>query len=502
MQPSLSQDTGHEFTADVSPKRSGRALGIVDAAIFYGVIVLIVLTAIPYGTVAPWSQATFEVVVFVLTLLWIVHGLLSGSWGIGKTSVILPLVALIVLAIVQSFVWWQVDWAGTRVGYSLSADPFESWLFVLRTGALTLTALLLIRFTSSRRRLEILIHSIIVVAVASALFGIIRQAIQHAPGFVLPALKPAIGYGQFINRNHFAFLMEMAIGLVVGLLVMRSRRRERIPFYLAALMALWAALVLSQSRGGVMAMAAQVVFAALLFVNLRRTRESGDEESKPARLGWLRSLPVKVIMAGALLAIIIAGIGWLGGDQLASGVETAAVELAGVDRTELHEGARRRDIWRASWLMFRAHPILGAGLGGYWAEVPNYHQASGVTTPQQAHNDYLELLASAGVAGAALLVWFVLALVKQARQNVRAGEGLQRAASLGAIVGLTGVSVHSLVDFGLHITVNGLVFVALLAIISLDRIPHESGDRRKPARKMFDNEKRQAVQAHQTTAFK
>ena len=129
--------------------------------------------------------------------------------------------------------------------------------------------------------------------------------------------------------------------------------------------------------------------------------------------------------------------------------------------------------------MFRAHPILGAGLGGYWAEVPTYHQASGVTTPQQAHNDYLELLASAGVVGAALLAWFALALVKQARQNVRASEGLQRAASLGAIVGLTGVSVPSIVDFGLHITVNGLVFVALLAIISLDRIPHESGHRRK-----------------------
>jgi len=41
-----------------------------------------------------------------------------------------------------------------------------------------------------------------------------------------------------------------------------------------------------------------------------------------------------------------------------------------------------------------------------------------------------------------------------------------------------------------------------LAIISLDRIPGESGHRRKPARKKFDSEKRGAAQAHQTTAFK
>lgn len=453
---------------------------LVDRGVFYSLILLIVFTAIPYGTVHPWSQAVFECAVFLLTLLWIFHGLLSGSWRVGKTRLILPMVALTGFALVQSLVWWQVDWAGTRVGYSLSADPFESRIFVLRIAALILAAALLIRFTSSRRRLGILIHAIIGVAVISALFGIARQAAQHTPGFVLPRLMPAIGYGQFINKNHFAFLMEMAIGLVIGVAIMRGRRPERIPLYLAALIVLGSALVLSLSRGGLIAVTAQMIFAALLFVNSRRTRKTGDEETKSGRFGWIRSLPVKVIMAGALLAIIIAGVVWLGGDQLATGVETAEVELAGVDRTELHEGARRRDIWRASWLMFKAHPILGAGLGGYWAEVPTYHQASGVTTPQQAHNDYLELLSSGGIVGAGLFIWFAIALIRQARDNVRASEGFQRAASLGALVGLAGVGVHSIVDFGLHITVNGLVFVALLAIISLGRIAHVTRHRPNP----------------------
>jgi O-antigen ligase len=184
-------------------------------------------------------------------------------------------------------------------------------------------------------------------------------------------------------------------------------------------------------------------------------------------------------MAGALAAIVVAGIVWLSGDQLAAGVESAAAEMAGVDRTELHEGARRRDIWRASWLMFKAHPIAGAGLGGYWAEVPLYHEASGVTTPQQAHNDYLELLASAGIIGAGLFIWFAISLMKQARRNFRSSGGFQRAASLGAMVGVAGVGVHSIVDFGLHITINGLVFMAMLAIISLAPIPHTERFRRK-----------------------
>ena len=109
----------------------------------------------------------------------------------------------------------------------------------------------------------------------------------------------------------------------------------------------------------------------------------------------------------------------------------------------------------------------GAGLGGFWAEVPVFHEASGASTPQQAHNDYLELLASGGILGAGLFIWFLIALLKQAKQSVNATEGFQRAVTLGAIIGLVGVGVHSIVDFGLHITINALVFMVLVGIVSL-----------------------------------
>jgi O-antigen ligase len=145
-----------------------------------------------------------------------------------------------------------------------------------------------------------------------------------------------------------------------------------------------------------------------------------------------------------------------------------------VDRSEMHEGARRRDHWRATWRMFKGHPIAGAGLGGYWADVPRYHSASGILTPQQAHNDYLELLASGGVLGAALFVWFTIVLIRQAAESVANMEGFQRAVLLGTIISLAGAGVHSIVDFGLHITVNALVFVVLLGIVSLKTMPRDS----------------------------
>ncbi len=58
---------------------------------------------------------------------------------------------------------------------------------------------------STDRRLSIVIHVIIAVAVASGIFGMMRQTTQHSAGFVLPLIQPGQGYGQFVNQNHLRF---------------------------------------------------------------------------------------------------------------------------------------------------------------------------------------------------------------------------------------------------------------------------------------------------------
>jgi O-antigen ligase len=451
--------------------QAGRAVTFLDCAIFYGLIGLIVLTALPYGTSESWSQGLFESAVFFLAFLWIVHGLIDGSWGIGNARLIAPMGGLLVLAVVQSLAWWRLDLAGEKVWFALSSDPFETRIFAFRIAALILVMVLVVRFTSTAKRLGILVLAIIAVALATALFGIARQASQPgsfalAPAFILARLTPAHGYAQFTNKNHFPFLMEMVLGLVVGIALMHRGRLDRRLVYLSGAGLMCAAVVLSRSRGGLLAIAVQIIFAGLLFVNFK-TSASENRDAGRWWIRWARSIIATTAIAATLLVIIVAGVASLGGDQLATGVETATVELAGADPTEEHIGSRRRDIWRSTWSMFKAHPIAGAGLGAFWAEVPIFHQASGASTPQQAHNDYLELLSSGGILGAALLIWFAVALIREARESVRLSEGLQRAVSMGAIIGLVGVGVHSIVDFGLHITVNALVFVVLLAIISL-----------------------------------
>src|SRR5260370_14136280 len=108
----------------IQAKQRSRAVGLLEGAIFYGLIAVIVFTAIPYGTVDPWSQAVFECAVFLLGLLWVIHGLLEGSWRVGNLQLGFPMIALAALAVLQSFSLSQTDQPRTEDLWSLNAVPF------------------------------------------------------------------------------------------------------------------------------------------------------------------------------------------------------------------------------------------------------------------------------------------------------------------------------------------------------------------------------------------
>ena len=121
-------------------------------------------------------------------------------------------------------------------------------------------------------------------------------------------------------------------------------------------------------------------------------------------------------------------------------------------------------MWSTTLEVFKDRPLAGIGFGAYWIGVTKYHEASGELTPQEAHNDYLDLLAAGGLFGSALAIWFVVVFLSKARKQLRSPDSYRRAACLGALAGVFGVAVHSFVDFGLHVTVNAAVFILLIVI--------------------------------------
>lgn len=451
-----------------------RALTLLDRLIFFSLLIIIFLTTIPYGTVEPWWEAAFQCAIFALVAVWIIEGMARGGvWNIKGYKLLIPLLAIAAYAFIQTIPLSFVASSGWK---TISADPYGTRLVALKLLALAMAGALLLRFTSSRRRLRALIYAVLITAVASAIFGIIRETTHHnAAGFLLPQLKPQVGYGQFINRNHFAFLMEMGFGLALGLIVGRGENRERL-FFIAAALPVWMALVLANSRGGILSLLSQMLFVLVMYGAQGKAHGFGDGQY--GRFAWLREatakLPVRIVLILCLLGAMVGGVLWIGGDPLAKRLETIQNEVASED-ADAGEGARRIQIWQATWKMFKAHPVTGIGFGSYWVAITEFYDVPGKKRPYEAHNDYLELLVSGGIIGLGLGVWLLASLRMRVRETLNARDAFRRAACLGALTGLFGVAVHSIVDFGLQITANALVCVALVVIATVDeRIADEA----------------------------
>ena len=441
--------------AVAAPRR--RALArLLSAAVFSALVAILPLAVAPYGSVEPWWTALFDASVFLLAALWAVEGALAGRWFSRAHFVTLPALLLAALALFQS-----VPLPG--VG-AISFDPYETRLVAARILAAALYCALLLRYTDTERRLRTVVYAVVLTGLASALFGIIRQTAQRGEqGFVLQYLAPGSGYAQFINKNHFAYLAEMSLGLLLGLAAGRGVARRKILIPLALAVPVWAALVLSNSRGGVLAMLCQVVLLGATFGAARRSDASAGVD--PSAASRIAASPVaRVGLVALLLLLIVVGMVWVGGDPLADRMSSVGGEVMAQGPDPTRTG--RAEIWKATWGMFKDHPVAGTGLGGYWIAISSYHNASGVSVPQQAHNDYLELLASGGIIGFALVISFIYLFSKRARARLLVGTPFARAAALGALAGLFGVAVHSLVEFGLHVTANALAAAALVAVAS------------------------------------
>jgi hypothetical protein len=285
---------------------------ILSGTIFFSVLGLIVITAIPYGTVEAWWKAFFVCAVFVLAILWLIESYLSERLFGDAWPLVLPLAALALFSFLQT-ISFQAGTPPAGIALStwnsISLDPYQTRFFVLQLLALVLAGVFISRYANSERRVMVLVNVVICIAVASAIFGIVRQTTQHAVGFGLPLIKPEQGFAQFVNKNHVAYLMEMGFGLVLGISLAGGVKRERVLVYVAALLPIWTALVLCGSRGGLLAMLAQVVIALLLFGTLLQRVRTVGRESRILEL--TRSLPARVLLLVVLIGGISLGALWL-----------------------------------------------------------------------------------------------------------------------------------------------------------------------------------------------
>ena len=93
-----------------------------------------------------------------------------------------------------------------------------------------------------------------------------------------------------------------------------------------------------------------------------------------------------------------------------------------------------------------------------------------------SHNDYLEALAETGILGGLCCAWFLgVLLVESLKGLAGLGSSLNSAMNLSGLVGCSGLLVHSLFDFNLHIPANALLFFVAAHLATARIQPDSAG---------------------------
>jgi O-antigen ligase len=265
-------------------------------------------------------------------------------------------------------------------------------------------------------------------------------------------------YGPYVNHNHYAGLMEMLapIPLIFALTPNARGPRRTLAAVAAALMA--GTIFLSGSRGGMVAFAVQMAILAALLVSQRKGKKTA-------------------LTLGVFLVIGVVLLAWLGGGALAKRIASIHTEA----RIEL-SGGLRLNVDRDGLKMFTHKPWLGWGLGVFPDIYPQFRSFYTNFFINEAHDDYLQLLVEMGGLGFATMLWFVIAMYRGAVKKLgNWPEDINGTVALAAMLGATGILVHSFVDFNLQIPANAALFYVFCVVAAMGTKFGQS--RRRPSRR-------------------
>ena len=353
--------------------------------------------------------------------------------------------------------------AGLVPWHALSVWPKDTGIALALFASLSLLLVglsALFSAAGSRRFVE----ALTIFGVVLALVGIVQKPLFT--GAIYGFWQLELGrqpFGPFVNRNHFAGWMVMALPLTLALLVagiarsmskikpglrhkvlwLSSPEANRLMLIGVAAGVMALALMLTMSRSGIAAFVVSILITGWFVV---RTL---DDRSR--RIGAVACLVL------LLTAVVL----WTGPTVIAS-------RFASGDWGEFNN---RRGAWADAWSVAQDFPLAGTGVNTYWAASLFYQRHELASFFAQAHNDYLQVVAEGGlllaIPALICLVLFVRDLRNAMRDQRGSTEWWLRA---GAVTSLVAIAIQESVEFSLQMPGNAALF-AVVCALALQRAP-------------------------------
>ena len=396
------------------------------SAIRAGICILVTFAVLAHGGVEPWSEGVLEVGAAILLLVWAWKAATDPDLRLVWNPLFWPLLAVWIIGAVQ--------WAA-----GISRVPYLTGLELLKYSTLLALFFLCVQSYRTRAHWRGFVWFLLVLGFAVSLFAILQHFTFNGKLYWVREMRyGGTPFGPYVNRNHFAGLMELLIPTGVAIQVLGGERRDQLPLLTLFTLLPIGALFLSASRGGIMSFFAEMGFLAILVVLRRREKKA---------------------LVGAVLIIGLAAVlvSWLG-------IGAAMERFASYKGLEVSEG-RRVGMLHGTWHIFLDHPVLGTGLGTLQEVYPRYETVYDGLIVNHSHNDYAEALAETGIIGGICFLTFLAFLFWNAwRILVADNEGRNLAYHAGALVACFGLLIHAFVDFNFHIPSNALLFLLQAAL--------------------------------------
>ena len=452
----------------------GRHASRLSSIIFFLLCLIPVLTTILFGGVdnATWIMVTIGWVAIIL--LWLVEAWRAKGLIFESSSLQLPLIGLLLIGLIQLLP------LGSGVGdaaiavpaaRSLTLDPNGTRFFLSHLIVYIVFFAACLTYINSEKRLRKVVFMVVIFGAVVAFMAILQRLASPDLIYGLRVPYQAVAFGPFINQHHFASFMEMTGGVTLGLIFGRSAQQDKKPLLLISVAIMGIATILTSSRGGMIAFIGVISFVlAMSYVVRKRSArsESSDEQNTPQKA------LIAVGVVAAILILIGSVIFLGGGDALVRGI-TMDVSKEDFTNGRLH-------FWSVAIKIFLEYPFLGAGLEAFGVAFTKHDTWHGIFRVEQAHNEYLQILAETGIVGFACVAAFIYLLFKKGMRTVaHAGSGFRQNVAIGALAGCLGILIHSLFDFPLRTPSNGFFFLLLAAIatVSVKTVSDGNAPRRR-----------------------